>query len=98
MLPIITLQFGSTSLKTKALLDSGATSCFIDFRFARAQNIPTIKTSTPIHVEVIDGRTLSSDAIIDTTILLLLSVGVHKEEITFHLIASPRNPIILGLF
>ena len=95
-LPIV-LQFGSTSLKKKALLDSRVTSCFIDIRFSREQNIPSIKTTTPIPIEVIDGQTLFSNEITDLTIPLLLSMGAHQEEITFHLIASPRHSIILGL-
>ena len=93
----ITLQCGSTTLKTKALLDSGATSCFIDIVFARTHNIPSNKINLPIPVEVIDGRTLSSGAITDTTIPLRLQIGDHQEEIIFNLITSPRHPIILGL-
>ena len=87
MLPV-TLQFGVTTLKTKALLDSGATSCFIDIMFARTHNIPSNKISLPIPVEVIDGRTLSSGAITDSTIPLRLHIGEHQEEIIFNLIHS----------
>ena len=93
----ITLQCGSTTLKTKALLDSGATSCFIDIVFARTHNIPSNKINLPILVEVIDGRTLSSCAITYTTIPLRLQIRDHQEEIIFNLITSPRHPIILGL-
>ena len=84
-------------MKTKALLDFGATSCFIDIMFTRTHNIPCNKIIVPIPVEVIDGQTLSCGAITHTTIALTLHIGPHQEEIIFNLITSPRHPIILGL-
>jgi hypothetical protein len=92
----ITLQFGSTSLKTTTLLDSEATSSVIDIMFAQAHNILCVKITSPIPVEVIDGQALSSSAITDTTIPLRIHIGTHQEEISFNLIKSPRHPIILG--
>ncbi len=49
--------------QVSALVDSGATSSFIDQTFVVQHNIIVIKKSTPIPVEVIDGRTIASDAI-----------------------------------
>ena len=91
------LQFGSTTLQTMALLDSGATSYFMDITFCRTPCILVFRNTIPIPVEVIDGRSLSSGAIKEATIPLILRVGCHQEEAIFNLIASPRHPIILRL-
>ena len=96
MVPV-TLQVGARVIHTNALLDSGATTCFMDMVFARTHSIPKIKKEKAIPVEVIDGRPLSSGAITEGTISLELIVGSHREEIAFDLISSPRHPIILGL-
>lgn len=93
----ITLRFGSTILHATALLDSGASSCFLDITFARSSRIPVVAKKKPIPVEVIDGRPLSSGAITEATSPLILTVGSHLEEISFYLITSPRHPVILGL-
>jgi hypothetical protein len=93
----VSLCFNSTSIHSHALLDSGASTCFIDKAFVCAHNIPTIRTSQPIPVEAIDGRALSSGAVTETTIPLVLQIGAHQEELTFYLIATPRHPIVLGL-
>ena len=64
----VCLSFNSSSIESVALLDSGATSCFIDVAFARAHGIPVMCLSKPIPVEAIDGCALSSGAITETTI------------------------------
>ena len=93
----VSLSYGSTSIQSKALLDSGASTCFIDIAYVHAHNIPVIHTSQPIPVESIDGRVLSSGAVTKVTTPLVLRVGSHQEVLTFYLIASPRHPIVLGL-
>jgi hypothetical protein len=50
-------------LQVSALVDSGATSFFIDQTFVTQHNIHVVKKSTPVPVEVIDGRTIASGAI-----------------------------------
>ena len=93
----VSLSYGSISIQSHALLDSGASTCFIDIAFVHAHNIPIIHTSQPIPVESIDGRVLSSGAVTQVTVPLVLQVGSHQEVLTFYLIASPRHPIVLGL-
>jgi hypothetical protein len=56
----IPLCLGSQRLKTLVLLDSGASACFLDEEFTRLHKIPIVKKLSPVHVEVIDGRPLSS--------------------------------------
>ena len=93
----VTLSFDSTMLHSMVLLDSGASSCFIDIIFTRTSRILVVHKKTPISVDVIDVRPLSSGAITEATLPLILNVGSHLEEISFHLITSPRHPVILGL-
>ena len=93
----VTLCFQSISIQSLALLDSGATTCFMDETFVRKHNFPVVRLSKPIPVEAIDGRMLSSGAITEATVPLILQLGTHKEALSFYLITSPRHPIILGL-
>ena len=87
----VSLCFGSNSIHSHALLDSGASSCFIDISFFCAHHIPTVPTSQPISVEAIDGRVLSSGAVTEATIPLVLQVGPHHEVLTFYLISTPPS-------
>jgi hypothetical protein len=80
-----------------ALVDSGATSSFIDQTFDVQHNFPVIKKSTLVPVEVIDGRTIASGAITHETTSLELCIGKHTEKIFFNIISTPHHPIILGL-
>ncbi len=81
-----------------ALVDSGATSFFSDQTFVVQHNIPVIKKSTHVPVEVIDGRTIASGAITHETTPLELCIGKHTEKIVLNIISTPHHPIILGLF
>jgi hypothetical protein len=83
--------------QVSALVDSGATSSFIDQTFVAQHNIPVVKKSIPIPVEVIDGRTIASGAITHETTPLELCIGKHTEKIVLNIISTPHHPIILGL-
>jgi hypothetical protein len=63
--------------QVSALVDSGATSSFIDQTFVAQHNIPMVKKSTHVSVEVIDGITIASGAITHETTLLELYIGKH---------------------
>jgi hypothetical protein len=80
-----------------ALLDSGATSSFIDQTFVAQHNIHVVKKSTHVPVEVIDGITIASGVITHKTTPLKLYIGKHTEKIVFNIISTPHHPIILGL-
>jgi len=83
--------------QVSALVDSGATSSFIDQTFVAQHNIPMVKKLTPVPVEVIDGRTIASDAITHETTPLGLCIGKHTKKIILNIISTPHHPIILGL-
>ncbi len=83
--------------QVSALVDSDATSSFIDQTFIVQHNIPVIKKSTPVPIEVIDGRTIASSVITHETTPLELCIGKHTEKIVLNIISTPHHPIILGL-
>jgi hypothetical protein len=83
--------------QVSTLVDSGATSSFIDQTFDAQHNIPMVKKSTPVPVEVIDGKTIASGAITHETTPLELCIGKHTEKIVFNIISTSHHPIILGL-
>ncbi len=83
--------------QVSALVDSGATSSFIDQTFVAQHNIPVVKKSAPIPVEVIDGRTIASGAITHEIALLELCIGKHVEKIVLNIISTFHHPFILGL-
>ncbi len=78
-------------------MDSGATSSVIDQTFVAQHNIPVVKKSTPVPVEVIDGRTIASGAITHETTPLEICIDKHTEKIIFNIISTPHHPIILSL-
>ncbi len=83
--------------QVSALVNSGATSSFIDQTFVAQHNIPVVKKSTPVPVEVIDGGTIASGAITHETTPLELCIDKHTEKIVLNIISTPHHPIILGL-
>jgi hypothetical protein len=83
--------------QVSALVDSGTTFSFIDQTFVAQHNIPVVKKSTPVLVEVIDGRTIAYGAITHETTLLELYIGKHTKKIVLNIISTPHHPIILGL-
>jgi hypothetical protein len=75
--------------QVSALVDSGATSSFIDQTFVAQHNIPVVKKSTLVPVEVIDGRTISSGAITHETTLYWQAHGEDCSQ--HHLHPSPSH-------
>jgi hypothetical protein len=60
----------STSIKVHALLDSGASACFMDKDFIDCHKLSLVTKKHPIPVEVIDGRPVVSRDVIHETIPL----------------------------
>jgi len=84
-------------LRIYALLDSGASACFIDEEFTKRHKIPLVKKPTPVHVEAIDGRALSSGDVTHETKPLEVLFEGHRSTIIFNVIKTPSNPLIVGL-
>jgi hypothetical protein len=94
----IPLRLGSQRFKILALLDSGAFACFLNEKFTRLHKIPLVKKLSPVHVEVIDERPLSSGNITYKTIPLEVKFGNHSSSIVLNIIRTSSAPVILGLF
>ena len=96
----VTLCFQYNSIQSLAVLDSGATTCFMDETFVRKHNFLVVRLSKPISQPKLSmmGKFLSSSAIIKATVPLILQLRSHHDALSFYLITSPRHPTILGLF
>ncbi|MGL5494987.1 MAG: retropepsin-like aspartic protease, partial [Collinsella sp.] len=94
---IISVQLGDNKLGAKALIDSGASACFMDRAFAQQNKILLVQKPKAVQVEAIDGRPLSSGDVTEETTSLLTTTGDHVSHITYNVIDSPSNPVILGL-
>ncbi|KAI2663199.1 Transposon Tf2-6 polyprotein [Labeo rohita] len=91
------LCFEGRSIRTTALIDSGAAGNFIDKDFVKANQLPLLPCVSPVAVAALDGRPLGSGRIEHTTtdLTLRLEPG-HQEVIRFFTITSPQSPLILG--
>jgi len=94
---MVPLHLGIQKLQVDALLDSGASACFIDEDFAKLHNFPLVKKLKSVHVEVIDGRPLSSGDVTHETKPLKVHLENHGSNIVFNVIKTPSCPVILGL-
>jgi len=88
---------GLKKIEIHALIDSGALVYFIDELFAKLHRIPLIQKTVVMHVEVIDGRPLSSGNVTHETIPLKTVSKDHINHIIYNVIHSPSSPINLGL-
>src|SRR5258708_21369333 len=94
----ITCEVGQADNKvhTKAMIDSGATSCFIDKEFCRNMGFTLTQKKKPITVEVIDSREISSGAITHEARLRLITAD-RTEEAIFDVTRLGQNNLALEL-
>jgi transposase InsO family protein len=85
------------SQETTALIDNGASSCFIDRELAKKFGIQLILKPQASKVRVIDGRELPPILYETHPVLLQISSNAHSELISFNVIRSPHFPVILGM-
>ncbi|XP_073701959.1 matrix-remodeling-associated protein 5 [Garra rufa] len=96
VIPVV-LSVGGRSIRTTALIDSGAAGNFIDMNFVKSNHLPTLSCVSPVSVAALDGRPLGSGRIDHTTEDLTLRLEPnHQEIIRFFVITSPQSPLILG--
>ena len=86
-----------SSVSTVALVDCGATASFIDADFVRRQSIGLQPRVSPLHINIADGRPISSGAITHETIPVRLVIGPHSEDISLNVTTLDRYPIFLGV-
>ncbi|PPQ84853.1 hypothetical protein CVT25_004989 [Psilocybe cyanescens] len=79
-----------------ALLDSGASGCYIHEDFVALHNIPVIPLPHPIAVYNVDG-TRNLNGSIKNTVLLEIAIGDHVKNLRFSVTNTGSSSLILGL-
>jgi hypothetical protein len=69
----VEIESTDTAVKrcTQALIDCGATGCFIDIEWVKLNNIPTCPLTKPIPVYNVDGTANDAGAITDIADVIL---------------------------
>ncbi|KAL0173996.1 hypothetical protein M9458_029964, partial [Cirrhinus mrigala] len=94
---LVILSSDGISIKTNALIDSGAAGNFVNRDFVKINRLPILSCTSPVAVAALDGRLLGSGRIDYTTDDLTLRFEpCHHETIRFFIISSPQSPLILG--
>jgi hypothetical protein len=84
-------------MEAQALLDFGASTCFINKKLVQQYKLALVKKNTLMPMEVIDGRRFSSRPVTHEAKALGVTINSHTNKVVFNVIPSPRNPIIIGL-
>jgi hypothetical protein len=80
---------------TQALIDYGATGCFIDIEWAKLNNIPTRPLTNPIPVYNVDGTGNDAGMITDIT-NVVLRYDNHSERTQLAVTRLGKQSMILG--
>ncbi len=86
------------TMETQTLLDSNASTCFIDNELMWQYMLVIVKKNTLVLIEVIDGRNLSSRPLTHETKPLNVTIGSHTSKVVFNVISSLKNLVIIILF
>jgi hypothetical protein len=78
---------------TLALLDSGASTCFLDEEFTKRHKIRLVQKSKPIYVEVIDGRPLLYSSVIHESKPIEVTFKDHSSYVVFNIIRTPSSHV-----
>jgi predicted aspartyl protease len=81
--------------RTQALIDCGATGCFIDIEWAKLNNIPTRPLTNPIPVFNVDGTANDAGAITDIADVVLCYEN-HSERTQLAVTCLGKQSLILG--
>ena len=81
------------SIKTTAMVNSGAMGNFIHPRFVKEHELVT-KNCTPLIVNDVNSRLLSC---VDQQVEVQMMVGNHAETLTFDVTPLGKHNIVLGL-
>ena len=79
-----------------AMIDSGASSCFINKNLVEKYRIPLIKKEKPKKLKVIDGREISS-GLVEFECIFNIELGSHKEELKCNVADIGRHSLVLGM-
>jgi predicted aspartyl protease len=84
------------TVETRALLDCGASSEFMDSEFAKLHNIPLIKLRKPWIIRNADG-TLNEQGVVTHKAIVNLGINGKEEPTSFFIAGLGKDNIILGL-
>uniref|UniRef100_A0A8C5WGQ2 ribonuclease H n=1 Tax=Leptobrachium leishanense TaxID=445787 RepID=A0A8C5WGQ2_9ANUR len=92
------LQWDQCAVPLRAMIDSGASGCFVDEKIAVSLGIPIVPKSHSYAIQLLDGSSPISGPIVKETRPLLVSLGTtHRDTIVFDVVTSPVFPAVLGL-
>jgi predicted aspartyl protease len=80
---------------TQALIDCGATSCFIDIEWVKLNNVPICPLSKPIPVYNVDSTANDASTITDIADVIL-HYEHHSEHIQLAITCLGKQSLILG--
>jgi hypothetical protein len=84
------------TVETRALLDCGASSEFMDSKFAELHNIPLIKLRKPQITRNADG-TLNEQGVVTHKAIVNLRINRKEEPTSFFIARLGKDNVILGL-
>lgn len=93
----IHIKLHSQEFSIQALLNTGALACFIDEDFASQHNLVHMKKNHAKSVEIINGRSLPSEKVIEKIEQLEVPLEDQVSRIVLNIIQSLANLVILGL-
>jgi hypothetical protein len=93
----VEIESTDTAVKrcTQALIDCGATGCFIDIKWAKLNNVPTCPLTKPIPVYNVDGTANDTGAITDIADVILRYEN-HSEHTQLAVTHLGKQSLILG--
>jgi hypothetical protein len=93
----VEIESTDTAVKqcTQALIDCGATGCFIDIEWAKLNNVPTCPLTNPIPVYNVDGTSNNTGAITDIANVILCYEN-HSEHTQLAVTCLGKQSLILG--
>jgi predicted aspartyl protease len=93
---VVDVEIESTDTTVKqALIDCGATGCFIDIEWAKLNNIPTHPLTRPIPVYNVNGTANNASAITDIADVILCYEN-HSEHTQLAVTCLGKQSLILG--
>ncbi|ETE60587.1 hypothetical protein L345_13669, partial [Ophiophagus hannah] len=93
----IFLASNPQGIPAHVLVDSGATTNFMDMAFAVQYTVSPCPVESPMLMETIDGWVLLSGPIKATTQPLHLTIRSHEEAIQFYITSGLHFPVVLDL-
>ena len=92
----VTLTGRNCSTVTRALLDSGASTIFINSTFVRTHNVTLSRLHQPIPLRNADGSQ-NTIGLITHKAQLLMRIGNHEETIIASVVDTGEDDLILGI-